>query len=273
MTSFLVDLVLNPADPGYAAARRRGRQPSRYDRPLLIAGCLLVGLTLGIGYIHASRSAPEAARVHEALVARVRAAQATRAQLESTADSLGGEVNQKRDAALSGASALREQLNRAELLAGTTAVRGPGLVVDLADPPSAPASPAVGQPATSGISQRLTDSDVRSVVNALWAAGAEAVSVNDVRLTPESAIRFAGLAVLVDFQPIASPYTIRAIGNPDTLITTFAESDVASRYTTLASARGIRFSFDEAAKLTLPASPLASVKYATPSAGATRGTR
>ena len=43
------------------------------------------------------------------------------------------------------------------------------------------------------------------MVNELWADGAQAMSVNDVRLTPTSAIRFAGQAVLVDFQPLLPP--------------------------------------------------------------------
>ena len=65
----------------------------------------------------------------------------------------------------------------------------------------------------------LTDRDVRGVVNELWPDGAEAIAVNDVRLTPDRAIRFAGEAVLVDFQPITSPYMIGAIGDADELTT------------------------------------------------------
>jgi uncharacterized protein YlxW (UPF0749 family) len=271
MTSFLVDLVMNPADPGYAAARRSGRQPRWYDRWMLIIGCLLVGVTLAVGYVHANRAAPQAATVHQALVERVRAAQATASTLESTAAGLGAEVDRQRDSALSGAAVLRQQLQRAELLAGTTAVHGPGVVVELSDPPVPSAAPTA-EADGSTTSQRLTDRDIRSVVNQLWAAGAEAVSVNNVRLTPDSAIRFAGLAVLVDFQPLTSPYTIRAIGNADALITGFADSDVASRYTTLAAARGVGFSFDQSTNLAMPASPVAAPYYATGS-GAAGGSR
>ena len=55
------------------------------------------------------------------------------------------------------------------------------------------------------------------MVNALWAAGAEAISINGQRLGPTTAIRFAGEAVLVDFRPVTNPYEISAIGDPDTL--------------------------------------------------------
>jgi uncharacterized protein YlxW (UPF0749 family) len=118
---------------------------------------------------------------------------------------------------------------------------------------------AITSVATPGL---LSDRDLRSVVNELWSDGAEAIAVNGIRLTPTSAIRFAGQAVLVDQQPITSPYVIRAIGSPATLDTGFASSAVASRYQTLVSAEGIRFSFGQLGSVTLPAAPVADPLYA-----------
>ena len=43
--------------------------------------------------------------------------------------------------------------------------------------------------------------DLQIVVNGLWDAGAEAISVNGQRLTSKSAIRFAGQAILVNYRP------------------------------------------------------------------------
>jgi uncharacterized protein YlxW (UPF0749 family) len=278
-TALLVDLVTNTLDPGYAAAsaRRAGRR-SWYDRPLVALGCLLIGFTAVVGYVHTNRSAPAAAKVHSDLVNRVRTAQRDGSALESSAAALGAQIDAQRNAALAGSDkSLTNNLARSELLAGATAVHGPGVRVSLADAPTATASPSNGRPGSTPITAtaQLTDQDVRSVVNELWTDGAEAISVNDIRLTPTSAIRFAGEAVLVDFRPITSPYTIRAIGNADMLVTSFADSDVASRYQTLTAARGISFSFDEEKKLDLPASPLVNPIYArpaaaTPSPGATR---
>jgi uncharacterized protein YlxW (UPF0749 family) len=85
-----------------------------------------------------------------------------------------------------------------------------------------------------------------------------------VRLTPTSAIRFAGQAVLVDFAPITSPYTIEAIGDSDVLVTSFADSDVSSRYHTLAAANGISFSWSEQHKVHLPATAATTPRYARP---------
>ena len=107
---------------------------------------------------------------------------------------------------------------------------------------------------------------MRSVVNELWHDGAEAISVNDVRLTPTTAIRFAGEAVLVDFQPITSPYTIRAIGDRHVLETGFVDSAVASRYQTLAGARRDRV-------LVRPSATSSRCRRARPSHPATRNQR
>lgn len=277
-TALLVDLVTNTADPGYAAAAaRRGAGAPRHwlDRPAAVLGCLLVGFTLAVAYVHTHRSAPEAAKVHDSLVARVKAAQASGDALETKAQQLEGEITQARARALPGTS-LGASLQRAQLLAGATPVVGQGLKVLLADPQQPTGSPSPGRAGTTPLdaTQLLTDRDVRSIVNELWHDGAEAIAVNGVRLTPTSAIRFAGQAVLVDFAPITSPYTIEAIGDSDVLVTSFADSDVAGRYHTLTSVEGISFSWTQEHKLHLPATAAAPPRYASPvPAGPTKGNR
>ena len=265
----IADLVTNTLDPGYAAAaQHRGPTPSRrwFDRPAVAIGCALIGFTLVVAYIHTHRGAPEAAKVHDSLVARVRAAQDRNDGLAAQAQRLNSALTTLRDQALSGIGAPSRQLDRDQLLAGQTAAVGPGLQVALTEPPPTSGSSQPGRAGSIpiGASNILTDRDVRSVVNELWADGAEAISVNNVRLTPTSAIRFAGEAVLFDFAPITSPYQIRAIGNADNLATGFASSDVASRYQTLSSAEGIGFEFTEHTTLTLPASPAVAPRFAHP---------
>ena len=88
---------------------------------------------------------------------------------------------------------------RLGLASGTLPVEGPGLVVRLDD---APPDDAVEDPLRGGtpVDGRVQDRDLQDLVNGLWAAGAEAISINDVRLTALTAIRSAGDAVLVDFR-------------------------------------------------------------------------
>ncbi|MDP9116791.1 MAG: DUF881 domain-containing protein [Actinomycetota bacterium] len=261
----LIDLVTDTLDPGYAAAaHRRGTEPARrwYDRPAVALGCALIGFVVIVAYIHAHRGAPEAAKVHDRLVTRVRTAQQDAAVLQRQAQALDASLNRLRNVA--GVGSLAGRLDQEQLVAGEVAVAGPGLEVVLKQP-AATSSPQPGRAGSTPISQTniLTDRDVRSVVNELWSDGAEAISVNDVRLTPTSAIRFAGDAVLVDFQPIVSPYTVRAIGNGNDLATAFASSAVAGRYHTLESADGIGFSFAERPSLSMPANESASPRFAT----------
>jgi uncharacterized protein YlxW (UPF0749 family) len=267
-TQQLIDLVLDPRDRGYeAAAQRRGGVAVRhwYDRPIVALGCLLIGFLLAVAWVHTHRSAPEAAKVHDSLVTRVRTAEHNSDRLASDEAKLNAKLGQVRTAALPGSSALLRDLNESQLMAGEVAASGPGIEVRLAEPkPSAQPTdvPGHGERTPVNGGHILIDRDIRSVVNQLWADGAEAVSVNDIRLTPTSAIRFAGDAVLVDFSPISSPYVIDAIGDSDELDTGFASSDVASRYQTLASAKGIGFSFTEKGKLSLAASPGTVPRYA-----------
>jgi uncharacterized protein YlxW (UPF0749 family) len=264
----LVQLVNDHLDPGYAAAAaRRGPQSPRrwYDRPAVVLGCALVGFVLVVAYVNTHRAAPQAAKVHDRLVDRVRTAQDTVTGLTDRVTTLERQLSAAQGRALPASRDLARSVELGQLQAGETAVSGPGVVVTLRDPAGPAASPSPGRGGTMPIitGNILTDRDVRSVVNELWTDGAEAIAVNDVRLTPTSAIRFAGEAVLVDFEPITSPYRITAIGNADLLATNFAQSAVASRYQTLTGVRGIGFEFTDATKLSLPASAPVRVRYAT----------
>ena len=74
------------------------------------------------------------------------------------------------------------------------------------------ATPDAGRP-TRG--RGRFSKDLQYVANGLWEAGAEAISINGQRLTSTSSIRFAGDAILVDYRPLARPYVVTALGDPD----------------------------------------------------------
>jgi uncharacterized protein YlxW (UPF0749 family) len=261
----LLDLVADTLDPGYAAvAARRGTNPPRrwYDAPAVVLGCVLIGFLLVVAYVHAHRGAPQAALVRDRLVARVHDAEGATAQLTRQLDEEQARLTRLRGTVLPGE--LAQRLSAEQLAAGTVAVTGPGLTVTLDDPHGTVASapPARGGTTPITATNTLTDRDIRSVVNQLWADGAEAIAVNDVRLTPTSAIRFAGQAVLIDFQHIRPPYVVHALGSADDLATAFASSAVASRYQTLKGLDHIGFDFAGSDRLSLPAAPPVTPRYA-----------
>jgi uncharacterized protein YlxW (UPF0749 family) len=107
---------------------------------------------------------------------------------------------------------------------------------------------------------------MQRVVNGLWAAGAEAVSVNGQRLTALSAIRAAGDAILVDNRPLVPPYTVLAVGGK-TLGARFQNS-VDGRYLqSMHEDLGIRSSLSDEDRVTLPAAPGLILRSAQPEKG------
>lgn len=89
--------------------------------------------------------------------------------------------------------------------ASSRRVSGPGLAVTVTEAITTGGRPAVG------------DADLRTIVNALWAGGAEAIGVNGERVGPQTNIRLAGSAILVNLKAVESPYVIEAIGDPTRL--------------------------------------------------------
>lgn len=105
---------------------------------------------------------------------------------------------------------LNDALQEVKILAGLTELEGPGVRVELRDSKK----PASGIFPADLI---VHDVDVLKVVNELWNAGAEAISVNNHRVVGGTSFRCVGSVILVDDVKIASPVVIRAIGDPDTL--------------------------------------------------------
>lgn len=128
--------------------------------------------------------------------------------------------------------------------AGTAALAGEGVVVHLAD------SARVPKDTADPGAYRIHDVDLQQVVNALFAAGAEAVAINNDRLVATSPIRAAGATIVVNFQPLTSPYDVTAIGVD---VPAFNRSDVAKRFHHWTGVFGLGFSVHSRSKVTVPA--------------------
>lgn len=257
--SLLVDMPSVALDPAYAevAARKaRGELPAPLGRrrpALLLLVLLLAGLVTGIGAAQVRRDAARESDVRTSLATEVRRETRATDALDRQAAALRTRVDRARAQALGSdgqGQLAAARLRELETVTGTIAVRGPALVVTLDDAPDggAGAAPRGGQ-AGDG---RVFDRDLQDVVNSLWFAGAEAISVNDQRLTAQTAIRSAGEAILVDFRPLSPPYVLRAIGDVDQLQASFVDSATARRLQTLTSLYGLRFALSRVDAATLP---------------------
>lgn len=113
--------------------------------------------------------------------------------------------------------AVSSDLKTAKFMAGLTAVQGPGVEVTLTDSKKPFNVPLGALPPGAAPPNIIHDIDINQTVNELKQAGAEAVSVNDQRLVATSSVRCAGPTVYVNNTQSATPFVIKAIGDPKTL--------------------------------------------------------
>ncbi|MDQ1404231.1 MAG: hypothetical protein QOG03_2547 [Actinomycetota bacterium] len=127
--------------------------------------------------------------------------------------------------------------------AGTISLKGKGVTVSLSDSKRTPPT------AADAGAYRIHDTDLQLVVNALFAAGAEAVAVNDSRVVATTAIRAAGDTIVVNFRPLTPPYKVTGIGAS---ASAFNRSDIAGRFGKWTKLFGLGFSVKGNQNLTLP---------------------
>jgi uncharacterized protein YlxW (UPF0749 family) len=159
-------------------------------------------------------------------------------------------------AAQAGTGALQEDVRRLELLAGTAGVQGPGVVVVLDD------SPASRSPTGDPNDLIVHERDIQTVVNALWASGAEAVAIAGEPLTATSAVRCAGNTLLLHGQVHSPPYVISAIGDPEALAADLLARPGMDRLLAAARSFGIELSVEDATVSIPPASASPEVRHA-----------
>ena len=268
--TLLISMMERPLDPGYAAAadeRERAGLPrsSGTRTATVLVAAVVTGLLLTLGALALRAPSTSAVKAKADLVSQIEARRKAVEQQEAQLRKLQAEVDRLQAQALGqDESAVQARLAALSLVSGSEAVTGPGIRVVLDDAPGAGGTSADGNPRTDAdkTDGKVLSKDMQVVVDGLWEAGAEAISVNGQRLTSRSAIRFAGEAILVNYRPLARPYTINVIGDPDALQTEFAENAGGAYARALKDNFGIRVSIDAVDKLTLPAASSLTVRYA-----------
>ncbi|MGI5201557.1 DUF881 domain-containing protein [Spirillospora sp. CA-108201] len=275
--SLLADLFAGRRlDPGYAeaAARRAAAgEPAPRRGRLRGTGVLLVlvltGALAAVAGVEAHRGEPVAAERRSELVGQIRARTAETDALQRRLVRLRADTERRRAAALA-RSAEGRRVRRDVAAAGAAAAAAPaageGLVITVDDAPrGGPAAP--GRADDGG---QVYDQDLQVLVNGLWAAGARAIGVNGQRLTPTTAIRAAGEAIMVDYRPIGGPYEVTALGDPRRLRDAFAGSPADRRFAALRDRFGIRYGTRRSDEVRLPAAGAFRLRYAAPRDGGGR---
>jgi len=178
---------------------------------------------------------------------------------ERTVRTLEGEVGDLRDqlAAATGdetsaeLEAVRAETERLAAGAGLTGVRGPGLTIMLDDSPDAPEDTA----ALDGLSLDdfvVHQQDIEAVVNALWAGGAEAMTIMGQRVIGTSAVRCVGSVLSLHGRTYSPPYSIAAVGDPGALQDALDSSAAVTIYREYARELGLGYDVTEQPDATMP---------------------
>lgn len=121
---------------------------------------------------------------------------------------------------------LRDQLEELEPSAGLSALEGPGIVVTLDDAPR-------HQPDTDDIDPNLLvvhQQDIQAVVNALWAGGAEGITLQRQRIIASTGIKCVGNTVILQGVPYSPPYRIAAVGSSSAMYDALLDSREVQTY-------------------------------------------
>jgi uncharacterized protein YlxW (UPF0749 family) len=192
------------------------------------------------------------------LITQVEQAQREQERLRGELEAAEARV-QAFQASDAGSQAERERLNQeleaARLKTGLVAVSGPGMVLEIAD---SLRDVPVGESRTNYLV--LVD-DLRDLVTALWASGAEAISISGgatdgapaERLVATSSIYGVGSSILVNTAFLSPPFRIEAIG-PEGLHGRFlSDPSYLARVARRIDAYGLQFASESRDDLQLPA--------------------
>lgn len=268
--SLLTHVMDHSLDEGYAeaTARREADGTAGLPRTLkaklgLAAGLVITAMVVTLGAAEARVDAPVLAKERQELIDRVQRADERADALEKNIDGLRTDVAARQRAALKQPGGSQGEL--VSLLSGATEVRGPGIKLVVDDAKGSSTGEGGKPRESSGFSDtgRLRDRDMQKIVNGLWQAGAEAISINGQRLTELSAIRAAGDAILVDNRPLVPPYEVLAVGDKKRLGPAFQDSADGQYLHVLQESYGIRSTLSPADDLRLPPAASLIVRTAT----------
>jgi uncharacterized protein YlxW (UPF0749 family) len=161
------------------------------------------------------------------------------------------------------------QLDKLRGPAGLQPVRGPGVTITLDDAPERVLDDADGDIGRKIVHQQ----DIQAVVNAMWAGGAEAVTVQGQRITSTTGIKCVGNSVLLQGVAFPPPYVISAIGDAGGIVSRVDRDPSVQLYLRDVDSFQLGWDIELSDELTFPAyeGPI-DTEYARPAATPDDGT-
>jgi uncharacterized protein YlxW (UPF0749 family) len=223
---------------------------ARRWRALVPVVCVVAGVGFAVS-ARESHGQDFRAPVNATLAGTVQQAETRVHRLDRAVRSLQTELNRLAAQAGAGDAAVakaRALVRRLVAPAGLTAQTGPGVEVVLDDAPVAPSGVDV-DPNQLVVHQ----SDLQAVVNALWAGGAEAMSIAGQRVIATSAVRCVGNTLLLNGEVFSPPFRVAAIGPSATMLKKLSSSPGVKLFREAAGYYGLGYTVSTVSSLDLPA--------------------
>ena len=198
--SRLARLPPSTIPPRAQSSRFRFFSRPRFVHLLVALLCSLLGFA-AVAQIRQQEEDTLAGMRQEDLVALIGELGTRSEQLEAEKQALTEQLSELRSSTSNSAAAqaaARERAQEQEILAGTVAVHGPGLILTIDDS-----------------ADNVSAQTLYSVLQELRNAGAEAIALNCVRLSASSSITANETGTLVDGTLISAPYFWQVIGDSE----------------------------------------------------------
>ena len=143
---------------------------------------------------------------------------------------------------------LNNEIARQRTASGMVALQGPGVVATF-DDSTARSIPENEDPANF----ILHDYDLRDVLNTLWVAGAEAISVNGERIVSNTSLYCVGTTIICNATRLSPPYEIRAVGDSQVLAGALQNSPQMAKFNQRAQIYDLPQKIEQKPDVTVPA--------------------
>lgn len=218
--------------------------------------CIITGMLLALNLKNYFQVTNPVARRNESLVNFIKTQEQKNLELETEIDTIRKQLGEVQKTQASGQGYLGELQKNLEMLkyeSGLTPVSGPGVVITMTDQEKAH---TVDNPED----YLIHFSSILYIVSDLKAAGAEAISVNNLRLVSTTDIRCAGTIITINGKKLAPPYEIKAVGSPS-----YLESVLRNGEYNLLELQNFPVTFDKQEEVYIPGYKGSfSFNYATP---------
>lgn len=187
-------------------------------------------------------------------------------RLRGQAADLNDQVNQlSTDLGTGTPKRLQDQVQALRGPAGLEPVQGPGVTITLTDAPRNVQN-SLDDPNVDPSTLLVHQQDIQAVANALWAGGAEAMTIQGQRVVATTGIKCVGNSVVLHDVPYAPPYYISAIGPTTQMLDSVHNTPYIDLYLQAVSRFDLGWDVKVEPKLEMPGfSGSTELRYARPS--------